>query len=154
MNCLIGINSQFFALPYFISTLLYSIIPPRKEPLRACGGGRTAIWYSSRITGTTFWGDRPCPQHQRPFENKPPGMWGLRQPVEKSFHRIILEQFIERTPVVPCHIEKFLPHRRRNVSGRCSSQVMASRYGFMTFSIRQILAYKRISFGLIFFCPL
>ena len=80
----------------------------------------------------------PGSQQERAFENEFFRMARPRQAVQEALHRVILEQFLKGPFLSAGLIKQTLPHR----GAKIASQSMASRYGCMTFSTRQMRAYS------------
>ena len=60
----------------------------------------------------------PDSQHQCTLENESPGMSGSGQPVEKSLHGEVLEQFAEEPPLTPGLVQEALPDGAGHISWR------------------------------------
>ena len=84
----------------------------------------------------------PHLQHQRAFQHEAVGMFRLAQTIEKTLHDEKLQHFLERPALLVRQVQQTLPNRGCNIL----RHRLASRYGRMTFSTRQIRAYSR-SFG-------
>jgi two-component system sensor histidine kinase KdpD len=80
----------------------------------------------------------PGSQQERAFENECFRMARLRQAIQETLHRVVLEQFLKGPLLGAGLVEQTLPHRGTKIA----SQSTASRYGRITFSTRQMRAYS------------
>jgi hypothetical protein len=75
-----------------------------------------------------------------PFEYESVSISWFGTPVEKALHSVVLQTFTEGAPGLPGLVEQALVYRGCHVPDPALLHRMASRYGRITFSTRQILA--------------